>query len=164
VGWSEIPQYLFKVPGGAGWEEIPVSIADLGGTEIDLRYTSREQGDIAVVVAPVLRFKDVGFNASITIEELGTPERIIKGFAPELFGKPKEDEDIYEMTTTTKGPLTYYLWRVKPYFLATATAVGNRIFILTVSSSARQWKKHEADLRKIQESFFVPSFNKAPVP
>ena len=32
VGWSEIPRYKFRVPGG--WEETPVSIADLGGTEV----------------------------------------------------------------------------------------------------------------------------------
>lgn len=32
VGWSEVPRYSFKVP--AGWEETPVSIADLGGTEV----------------------------------------------------------------------------------------------------------------------------------
>lgn len=32
VGWSEIPRYAFKVP--AGWDETPVSIADLGGTEV----------------------------------------------------------------------------------------------------------------------------------
>lgn len=32
VGWSEIPRYSFKVP--VGWEEVPVSIADLGGTEV----------------------------------------------------------------------------------------------------------------------------------
>ncbi len=32
VGWSEIPAYKFKVP--ATWEERPVSIADLGGTEV----------------------------------------------------------------------------------------------------------------------------------
>jgi hypothetical protein len=32
VGWSEVPRYSFKVPGG--WEETPVSIADLGGTEV----------------------------------------------------------------------------------------------------------------------------------
>lgn len=36
VGWSEIPRYKFKVP--AGWEETPVSIADLGGTEV--RYSA----------------------------------------------------------------------------------------------------------------------------
>lgn len=32
VGWSEIPRYSFKVPDG--WTEVPVSIADLGGTEV----------------------------------------------------------------------------------------------------------------------------------
>lgn len=31
VGWSEMPRYTFKV--AEGWEETPVSIADLGGTE-----------------------------------------------------------------------------------------------------------------------------------
>ncbi len=35
VGWTEVERYKFKVP--QGWEEVPVSIADLGGTEIDLR-------------------------------------------------------------------------------------------------------------------------------
>ena len=32
VGWSEIPRYKFRVP--VGWEDTPVSIADLGGTEV----------------------------------------------------------------------------------------------------------------------------------
>ena len=36
VGWSEFDSYTFRVP--EGWEEKPVSIADLGGTEIDLRF------------------------------------------------------------------------------------------------------------------------------
>lgn len=56
--------------------------------QIDLRFTNPEQGSLAVVVAPVLRFIDVGFNADIRIEELGTPDRLISGFAPELFGSP----------------------------------------------------------------------------
>lgn len=125
VGWSEIPRYQFKIP--SGWEETAVSIADLGGTEIDLRcmpatipphnatpgqhparmllpqppqhasvkvnfhvhrFTSPDQGSLAVVVAPVLRFADVGFNADVHIEELGPPDKLISGFAPELFGSP----------------------------------------------------------------------------
>lgn len=36
VGWSEIPPYSFRIP--PGWEETPVSIADLGGTEVRLCY------------------------------------------------------------------------------------------------------------------------------
>ncbi|KAI3896796.1 hypothetical protein MKW98_009649, partial [Papaver atlanticum] len=40
--------------GGHGWEEVPVSIADLGGTEIDLRFASSQAGCLFVIVAPVL--------------------------------------------------------------------------------------------------------------
>lgn len=52
------------------------------------RFTSPDQGSLAVVVAPVLRFMDVGFNADVHIEELGPPDKLISGFAPELFGSP----------------------------------------------------------------------------
>lgn len=40
---------------------MPVSIADLGGTEIDLRFASPNQGRLFVIVAPVLRFADGNF-------------------------------------------------------------------------------------------------------
>lgn len=41
--------------------QVPVSIADLGGTEIDLRFASSKEGRIFVIVAPVLRFADSEF-------------------------------------------------------------------------------------------------------
>jgi len=154
VGWSEIPRYSFRVPNG--WSEVPVSIADLGGTEIDLRYSSKDQGEIAVVVAPVLRFVDVGFNANIRIQDIGTPTRIITGFAPELFGAPLDEEDILETSVKERDGLTYYFWHVRPNRLVSATAVRNRIFILTVAANTRQWRKHSSDLRTIQQSFDVP--------
>jgi hypothetical protein len=53
-----------------------VSIADLGGTEIDLRFGGPE-GQLQVVVAPVLRFADIGFNADVRIEQLGDPDKIM---------------------------------------------------------------------------------------
>ena len=61
-----------------------------------IRYSSKPQGELAVVVAPVLRFIDVGFNASVRIEDVGEPKRVIQGFGPELFGKPVDDEDILD--------------------------------------------------------------------
>jgi len=60
----QIPPYTFKVPDG--WVEKPVSIADLGGTEIDVRLDNDEEGKLAIVVAPVLRFLSVGFNVSVS--------------------------------------------------------------------------------------------------
>lgn len=47
---------------------------------------------MAIVVAPVLRFADVGFNADVRLKELGSPEKMIGGFGPELFGSPLQVE------------------------------------------------------------------------
>ena len=109
MGWSEIPRYSFRVPGG--WQETPVSIADLGGTEIDLRYGKDAEGSLEVVVAPVLRFRDVGYNANVTIDELGEPQKIIEGFAPELWGTPLNEGDVLAtQVVTAKDASPYYLW------------------------------------------------------
>jgi len=137
------------------WKEIPVSIADLGGTEIDLRYSSKEMGELAIIVAPVMRFADIGFNANVRIEDLGTPKKIIQGFGPELYGKPVDDEDIFELTTD-KQNLTYYYSHTRPHNLTTATAYRNRMFIMSIRANSRQWKKFEPELRAIQKSFSVP--------
>lgn len=164
VGWSEIPRYAFKVP--EGWQETPVSIADLGGTEIDLRFGNADQGQLSVVVAPVLRFIDVGFNADVRIEEIGPPEKIIAGFAPELFGAPLQEEDTLETETNKKGELTYYSWVLKPPAggpggnvggrrLVAATAFKNRMFLMALSANPRQWRRAEDALRGIVKSFVV---------
>eukprot|EP00882_Tetradesmus_deserticola_P002227 GHRQ01002379.1.p1 GENE.GHRQ01002379.1~~GHRQ01002379.1.p1 ORF type:complete len:279 (+),score=108.63 GHRQ01002379.1:232-1068(+) len=156
VGWSEMPRYSFKVP--AGWQETPVSIADLGGTEIDLRFACPEEGHLQVVVAPVLRFADVGYNADVRITDLNKPENIISGFAPELFGRPLNDEDVLEQRVLQKQDVPYYEWQVKPHNLVSATAVGNRVFIMNITPrSSRTWAKTSTALRRMQESFYVPS-------
>jgi len=154
VGWSEIPRYSFKIP--EGWDETPVSIADLGGTEIDLRYGKEDCGSLFIVVAPVLRFLDVGYNADVRIGELGPPDKIISGFAPELFGSPIVDGDVLATETATKDGLDYYYWEVKPHHLIAATAVGNRLFILSTTSNSLQWRRAATNLRIIQKSFTVP--------
>uniref|UniRef100_A0A383VDK8 PsbP C-terminal domain-containing protein n=1 Tax=Tetradesmus obliquus TaxID=3088 RepID=A0A383VDK8_TETOB len=156
VGWSEMPRYTFKVR--PGWEETPVSIADLGGTEIDLRFACPEEGSLQVVVAPVLRFADVGYNADVRITDLNKPENIISGFAPELFGRPLDDEDVLEQRVLEKEGVPYYEWQVKPHNLVSATAVGNRVFILNITPrSSRTFAKTGESLRRMQESFYVPA-------
>lgn len=56
VGWSEITPYSFRAV--QSWEEVPVSIADPAGTEIDAKFVSESDGALKIVLAPILRFSD----------------------------------------------------------------------------------------------------------
>mmetsp|Transcript_9672 Transcript_9672/g.21886 ORF Transcript_9672/g.21886 Transcript_9672/m.21886 type:complete len:280 (+) Transcript_9672:16-855(+) len=161
VGWSEIPPYSFKVPDG--WDEKPTSIADLGGAEVDLRFQGTE-GDLAVIVAPVLRFRDVGFNADVNLDQIfdGGPKQLITGFAPEITGEPLEDENLLRMEKVTANNLPKYQYEILGgdklpghHLLISATATRNRVYIITVNASANQWRKNKDKLLKIAESFAV---------
>lgn len=154
VGWSEIPRYSFKIP--EGWDETPVSIADLGGTEIDLRFANPDGGSLLVVVAPVMRFADIPFNARMSTEQLGPPDKLIEGFAPELYGSPLNEGDVLDTRVVERDGVLYYEWELIKHRLVSAAAVGNRLFLMSVQANGRQWRKAEPKLRMIWESFRVP--------
>ena len=73
-----------------------MSIADLGGTELDLRFESPSHGSIAVVVAPQARFTE---SLSSDIQKLGTIDTMIDGFAPEIIGQPLNEGAVEEQTS-----------------------------------------------------------------
>lgn len=57
--WEEARIHFFTTYSGSLFmfspvEQVPVSIADLGGTEIDLRFANPKEGRIFVIVAPIL--------------------------------------------------------------------------------------------------------------
>ncbi|KDP43060.1 hypothetical protein JCGZ_25246 [Jatropha curcas] len=152
VGWSPIIPYSFSVP--QDWEEVPVSIADLGGTEIDLRFASSKEGRLSVIVAPVLRFADnLGDNA--TIERIGPPEKVISAFGPEVIGDNVEGKVISMNVAEHSGRMYYQYELEPPHALITATAAGNRFYLFSVMGSGLQWKRHYKDLKRIAESFRV---------
>ncbi|XP_002985046.2 psbP domain-containing protein 4, chloroplastic [Selaginella moellendorffii] len=151
VGWSPMIPYSFRVP--QNWQEVPVSIADLGGTEIDLRFASSEEGSIAVVVAPVRRFSDT-IDDNAKIEEIGPPEKVIDAFGPEVTGKNIEGS-VKDMEVKQYDGRTYYQYELEPHVLITATAAGNRLYLMSVNASGLQWRKHARELRSIQDSFRV---------
>jgi hypothetical protein len=47
----------------------------------------------------------------VTLRDVGPPQRVIEGFAPELFGRPLDEDDVVatEVITRDDGML-YYLW------------------------------------------------------
>ncbi|RAL53866.1 hypothetical protein DM860_004337 [Cuscuta australis] len=152
IGWSPIIPYTFAVP--QDWEEVPVSIADLGGTEIDLRFASGKEGRLSVIVAPVLRFAD-DFGDDATIEKIGTPEKVISAFGPEVMGENVEGKVISTSVTENAGRKYYHFELEPPHVLITTTAAGNRLYLFSVTGSGLQWKRHYKDLKKIADSFRV---------
>ncbi|EPS58972.1 hypothetical protein M569_15839, partial [Genlisea aurea] len=152
VGWSPIIPYEFSVP--QTWEEVPVSIADLGGTEIDLRFASSKEGRLSVIVAPVLRFADnIGDNA--TIDQIGTPDKVINAFGPEVIGENVEGKVLSSKVSEYSGRKYYQFELEPPHVLITATAAGNRLYLFSITGNGLQWKKHYSDLKRIAESFRV---------
>ncbi|XP_077231753.1 thylakoid lumenal protein (Mog1/PsbP/DUF1795-like photosystem II reaction center PsbP family protein) [Tasmannia lanceolata] len=151
VGWSPIIPYSFRV--SQDWEEVPVSIADLGGTEIDLRFASPQEGRLFVIVAPVLRFADLGDD--VKIEEIGTPDKVINAFGPEVIGENVEGK-VLSMEAVEHSGRTYYHFELEPpHALITATAAGNRLYLFNVTANGLQWKRHSKDLKRIADSFRV---------
>ncbi|KAK9096356.1 hypothetical protein Sjap_021853 [Stephania japonica] len=152
VGWSPIIPYLFSVP--QEWEEVPVSIADLGGTEIDLRFASAKEGRLFVIVAPVLRFAD-NLGDDVKIENIGPPDKVINAFGPEVIGENVEGK-VLRMEVAEHSGRKYYQFELEPpHILITATAAGNRLYLFAVTASGLQWKRHYKDLKRIAESFRV---------
>jgi hypothetical protein len=78
------------------------------------------------------------------------------GFTPELFGAPLVDGDVLETKVYKKGDNTYYQWYMKPHRLVTATATGNRVFLLAASANSRQYRRGAEHLQLIADSFYVP--------
>ncbi|CAL1412662.1 unnamed protein product [Linum trigynum] len=152
VGWSPIIPYAFSVP--QGWEEVPVSIADLEGTEIDLRFANSKEGRLSVIVAPVLRFADY-LGEDARIEQIGPPDRVISAFGPEVIGENVEGK-VLSMNVAEHGGRTYYQFELEPpHALITATAAGNRLYLFNVTANGLQWKRHYPELKKIADSFRV---------
>ncbi|KAG6405997.1 hypothetical protein SASPL_133593 [Salvia splendens] len=134
--------------------QVPVSIDDLGGTEIDLRFASPKEGRLFVIVAPVLRFADdLGDNA--TIDRIGTPEVVISAFGRDVIGENVEGKVLSSQVAELEGR-TYYQFELEPpHVIITATAEGNRLYLFNVTENGLQWKKHYRDLKRIADSFRV---------
>ncbi|KAJ9564939.1 hypothetical protein OSB04_000905 [Centaurea solstitialis] len=153
VGWSPIIPYAFSVPDG--WEETPVSIADLGGTEIDLRFGSPTQGRLFVIVAPVLRFADCASRG-------GCPHRKNRtsGESDQRIwargNRTERRRKVMNSQVKEYSGRKYYQFELEPpHCLITATAAGNRLYLFNVLANGLQWKRHNQDLKKISDSFRI---------
>ena len=77
----------------------------------------------------------LGDNA--TIEAIGSPEIVIDAFGPEIIGQNVEgkvkDTDVKEY-----GGRKYYQFELDgPHVLISATAAGNRLYLMSVSANGK---------------------------
>jgi len=154
TGWSEITPYQFVTY--EGWEEKPVSIADPEGTEIDAKFSSEQDGEIKIILAPILRFVDFPAESNPRIQDFLTLSSFIQGFGPELVGTPVQEEDVVKSYEDEREGLTFYNYELKNHWLISATVYQRRVYIIVLHSSALQWRRSYAKLLKTAASFSIP--------
>lgn len=73
---------------------------------------------------------DLGDDA--TIERIGTPEKVISAFGPEVIGENVEGK-VLSMEVSEHNGRKYYQFELEPpHALITATAAGNRLYLFNV--------------------------------
>ena len=102
----------------------------------------------------------MGSEMCIRDRDIGPPDKLLGGFAPEILGGPLEDRDLESTVISSKncpvGELDFYNWVTnRPRAIMSATSYKNRAFVLCVKASALQWRRNEEALRRIGESFQV---------
>ncbi|KAI3974612.1 hypothetical protein MKX01_029602 [Papaver californicum] len=163
VRWSPIIACTFSVP--QGWEEVTnlvtfnfncssINCTSWGGTEIDLRFSSSQVGRLFVIVAPVLRFSS-SLGDDVNIEMVGTPDKVISAFGPEVTGENVEGKVLSTEVAEHSGRKYYQYELETPHVLMSTTAAGNRLYIFAVTANGLQWRKHYQDLKRISTTFRV---------
>ncbi|CEG01028.1 Mog1/PsbP, alpha/beta/alpha sandwich [Ostreococcus tauri] len=153
VGWSEITPYSFRAI--ESWREAPVSIADPAGTEIDAKFVSESDGVLKIILAPIARFSNKVETDVIDLKELVSLENFIKGFAPELVGRPVQEDEIVSSSEFDMNGITYYNYELADHSLVSATARNKRVYICLVTCNSLQWRKSKDRNLALLHSFAV---------
>eukprot|EP00240_Pyramimonas_obovata_P015824 CAMPEP_0118923694 /NCGR_PEP_ID=MMETSP1169-20130426/2123_1 /TAXON_ID=36882 /ORGANISM="Pyramimonas obovata, Strain CCMP722" /LENGTH=263 /DNA_ID=CAMNT_0006864713 /DNA_START=48 /DNA_END=839 /DNA_ORIENTATION=+ len=152
---SALRPYTLDVPDY--WKEEVVSLNDGKLYGVDLRYSGSSEGQLAVSVLPYAN-RDSITQAGSPEEALDTFIELVGAFWNENgFGDAGRAVGAEASVVTGKDDQKYYVYELQsPKSLIAAVATDGQLYILNVSTSARQWKKSEATLKKILASFNVP--------
>lgn len=154
---SATQNYSFLYP--EDWSQDIVSLNDGKLYGVDLRMSSKTQGQLAVSVLP--------YASRETIEELPIDDAIntfielVGAFWDDNgFGDTNRAADIRSAEVRRKDGQVYYMYELDaPHSFVAANCTDGQLYLMNVSATARQWKKSEETLRLIIESFSVPREN-----
>lgn len=66
-----------------------------------------------------------------------------------------QEDDVLQQDVESKNGRTYYSWEIKPHRLVSATAVKNRLILLSINASPRQWRKSQNHVKHMWKSLDV---------
>ncbi|MCE5166379.1 PsbP domain-containing protein 6, chloroplastic [Datura stramonium] len=126
---------------------------------VEVKFEDEKQGKIQVVASPLIRLTN---KPNATIEDIGTPEKVITSLGPFVTGNTLDPDELLETSIEKRGDLTYYKYVLEtPYALtgshnlAKATAKGNTVVLCVVSANDKQWASSQKTLQAIIDSFEV---------
>ncbi|KAG6411090.1 hypothetical protein SASPL_129164 [Salvia splendens] len=126
---------------------------------IEVKFEDEKQGKIQVVASPLIRLTN---KPNATIEDIGTPEKVIASLGPFVTGNTLDPDELVETSIEKRGVQTYYKYVLDtPYALtgshnlAKATAKGNTVILFVASANDKQWPSSEKTLQAILDSFEV---------
>ncbi|KAI3995597.1 hypothetical protein MKX01_023342 [Papaver californicum] len=126
---------------------------------VEVKFENEKQGKIQVVASPLIRLTN---KLTATIEEIGTPEKLIASLGLFVTGNTLDSDEIVETSIEKQGDQTYNKYVMETPFaltgthnLAKATAKGNTVILFVVSASDKQWQASQKTLKAILYSFEV---------
>ncbi|XP_009796942.1 psbP domain-containing protein 6, chloroplastic [Nicotiana tabacum] len=126
---------------------------------VEVKFEDEKQGKVQVVASPLIRLTN---KPNATIEDIGTPEKVIASLGPFVTGNTLDPDELLETSIEKRGDLTYYKYVLEtPYALtgshnlAKATAKGNTVVLFVVSANDKQWSSSQKTLEAILDSFEV---------
>ncbi|XP_030463586.1 psbP domain-containing protein 6, chloroplastic [Syzygium oleosum] len=124
---------------------------------VEVKFEDDKQGKVQVVASPLIRLTN---KPNTTIEEIGSPEKLIASLGPFVTGNTYDPDELLEASVEKLGDQTYYKYTLEtPYALtgshnlAKATAKGNTVVLFVASANEKQWQASEKTLRAMLDSF-----------
>lgn len=126
---------------------------------VEVKFEDDRQGKVQVVASPLIRLTN---RPNATIEDIGSPEKLMASLGPFVTGNTLEPEEILETTVEKIGDQTYYSYVLETplaltgsHNLAKATAKGNTVVLFVASASDKQWQSSQKILKAMVDSFQV---------
>ncbi|KAG9454838.1 hypothetical protein H6P81_007742 [Aristolochia fimbriata] len=126
---------------------------------VEVKFEDEKQGKVQVVASPLIRLTN---KPNATIEEIGSPEKVIASLGPFVTGNSYDPDELIETLVEKSGEQTYYTYVLETPFaltgahnLAKATAKGNTVVLFVASANDKQWSTSQNTLKAIIDSFQV---------